>query len=94
MTKNGFGRDDARQVFQNSAAQLLAFRREPPSLVVSESESLSAELFLEDSILLAQVLDRRLLMLVDPPSEDRDEELPWLEDLGHQAILRAVPVGA
>jgi hypothetical protein len=63
-------------------------------LIVGEPESLSAELFLKDSILLAQVLNRRLLMLVDPASENRDEELPWLEDPGHPGILRPIPVPA
>ena len=72
-------------------AESLALRHEPTSLVVSESKSLSAERFFEDPVLLAQVLDCRLLMLVDPASEDRDEELPWLEDLSHPVSLWLIP---
>ena len=36
----------------------------------------SAELFLEAPILLPQVLDRSLLMLVDPPCEDAAQVVP------------------
>jgi hypothetical protein len=41
----------------------------------------------DDSVLLAQILNRGLPVLIDPTSENRDEELPWLKDLNH-AILR------
>jgi hypothetical protein len=48
------------------------------TLSVGEPEPLSAKLFLEDSVLLAQVLNRRLLMLDDPPRKNGEEELPRL----------------
>jgi len=51
-------------------------------------------LFLEDSVFLAQILDRSLLVLADPASENGEEELPWLEDLGNPEILRAIPDSA
>ncbi|TNF80791.1 MAG: hypothetical protein EP299_02400 [Acidobacteria bacterium] len=85
---------DRGNLLQRSPAESLPLGREPPSLVVSEPESLSTELLLEDSILLAQVLDRRVLMLVDPACEDRDKELPWLEDLSHPPSLRLLPSAA
>ena len=44
-----------------------------------------------NSRLLPQVLDRRLLVLVDPASEDRDEELPSLEDLSHPVSVWLIP---
>jgi len=40
-------------------------------------------LFFENSVLLAQILDRSLLVFVDPASENSDEELLWLWDPGH-----------
>jgi hypothetical protein len=92
--KKGAGCDDACQVPQNSAARLLSFCGQPPSLVVSEPKSFSTDLILEDSILLSQVLDRSLLVLVDPASESRDEELRWLEDSRHSGIPGAIPLSA
>ena len=70
--------------------ELLAFRRKPTSLIVGQPEPPITELFLKYSNLLPQVLNRRLLMLVDPTSKDADEELPRLEDLGHRASLRVI----
>jgi hypothetical protein len=70
--------DNRGHLFQGSSAQSFAFSCESPPLIVGEPESLPAELLLEDSILFAQIFNRGLLMLVDPASEDRDEELPWL----------------
>ena len=55
-----------------------------------EPEPLSAELVLEDSILLAQIFNRGLLVLVDPTGKDADEELPWLKDPVHLGILRSI----
>jgi hypothetical protein len=41
--KNGVGHDDARQVTQDSAAQLRSFRVESPTLIVGQEEALSTE---------------------------------------------------
>jgi hypothetical protein len=87
--KYGVGCDDGGNLLQRFPAESLALGCESSSLVVGEPESLPAELFLEDSILFAQILNRGLLMLVDLASEDRDEELPWLKDPGHPGILRS-----
>ena len=46
---------------------------------------------LQDTVLLAQIINRRLLVLVDSVSEDRDQELPWLEDLGHPVSSWLIP---
>jgi len=70
--------DQVGDLFQGFPAERLAVGRESSTLVVSEPEPLPAELFLEAPVLLAQIFNRRLLVLVDPASEDRDEELPWL----------------
>lgn len=81
--------DDCSDLFQRHPAESLALGRESTRLSVCEPESLSAELLLEDSILLAQIPNFGLLVLVDPASKDRDEELPWLKDPGHPGILRS-----
>ena len=62
--------------------------------VVSQPEPSIAELFLENPVHFSQILNRGLLMLVDPTSKDADEELPWLEDLSHLGILGAISVCA
>jgi hypothetical protein len=88
------GCDDRGNLLQRSPAQNLALRRESTPLIVGQPEPSPAELFFEDPVLLAQLINRRLLMLVDPASEDRDEELPWLEDLSHPPSLRRLPSAA
>jgi hypothetical protein len=92
--KDCVGCNDAGDLAEDPSAELLPLRREPPSLVVGEPEPLSAELLFEDPVLFAQIIDRRLLVFVDPASEDRDEELPWLEDLSHPPSLRLLPSAA
>jgi len=69
-------------------AQHLSFRRESTPLIVGQPKPFVSELFPQNSVFLSQVLDRYLLVLVDPTRENADEELPGLQDLGHPAILR------
>jgi hypothetical protein len=57
------------------ATESLAFGRETPALVVRETEALAAKLFLEDSVLLDEVLDDLRLVAVDPARERGEEEL-------------------
>ena len=78
----GVGCDDGRDPSQQSAAQYLAPRGQAAPLVIGEPEALAMELFLEDSILLDQVVDRLRLMPVDPASE-RDEEQLERKEFGH-----------
>jgi hypothetical protein len=42
---------------------------------------------LEDSVLLAEVLDDRILLAADPASQDGNEDLPGLKDGGHPSIV-------
>nr|MBP7149086.1 hypothetical protein [Acidobacteriota bacterium] len=46
------------------------------SLLVGEAEPLSTELFPEDAVLLAQVIDRRLLLTLDPAGKGEEQRWP------------------
>ena len=49
--------------------------RESSTLVIGESKSSAAELFLQDAVLLNEVFDGLGLVAVDPAGEGRQEEL-------------------
>ncbi len=51
------GRDDGCNFIQEFTSEDLAFGGDPSALIVGESESLSSELFLEDAVLFAEVVD-------------------------------------
>ena len=52
-----------------------------------QPESPATELLLEDSILLSEILDDRVLLTADPTSERCNKDLPGLEDGGHPSIV-------
>ena len=56
-------------------------------LIVGQSKSSATELSLQNSILLAEVLDDRILLVGDPAGQGGDEDLPRLEDDGHRLIV-------
>ena len=62
---------------QEPSAQQLALRREAASLIVRQPEPSTAELLLEDTVLLDRVLDRPLLLPVDPSGDRQDECAQW-----------------
>jgi len=49
-----------------SSAEYLAEHGQPPALVVGQFETLSAELLLQDAVLLAEVPDGGILLAGDP----------------------------
>jgi hypothetical protein len=51
--------------------------REAPSLIVVEPKPSATELFFQDSILFAKVVNGELLLLVHPSDEQEPE---WVED--------------
>ncbi len=53
----------------------LPFGRKAPSLVVGQPQALALELFLENAVLLAEVVDCLGLLPVDPAGKRREEEL-------------------
>ena len=62
-----------------SGAGSIPFRAQPESLV--------PELLLEDSVLLAEKVDDRILLTSDPPGHGSHENLPGLEHRRHLEIV-------
>ena len=65
---------------------MLALGSEAPTLVIVEAETLPTELFLEDAVLLDEVVDRLGLLAVDPACEGGEEELKR-EEFGHCTLI-------
>jgi hypothetical protein len=74
-TKNRIGRDYRRHLEQNLATEPRSEDRQPPPFVVGQPHALVVELCLQDSVLVAQVLDDLGLAALEPPDEKRDEQL-------------------
>ncbi len=62
--------------FQHAPAESLSLHGQPTPFAVGEAKTPPAELSLQDTVLLNQVVDDLLLMVVDPASDGEDEELP------------------
>ena len=60
---------DFSNIFQDSAACSLGLRGEPPTLIVIETKSSAAKLFLEYAILLPKIVNGELLLLIDPSGQ-------------------------
>ena len=82
--QDGVRGDNAGEPRKHLAPELLAAHRKPSPLRIGESDSFAAKLFSEHPVLLSQVVDRVLLLAVEPPRRGQDEEL---ESLGHPASL-------
>jgi len=56
-------------------------------LTVGQAESSATELLLEDAVLLAEVLDDRILLAADPAGKGGNEDLSGLKDGGRSLIV-------
>lgn len=54
--------------------------------LVSPSQ-VRAHLLLQDAVLLDEVLERPLLMAIEPAGEGREQELEWLGERRHAGML-------
>jgi len=54
---------------------------------VGESDPPFPEVFVKDAVFFPEVVDRGLLMAVDPASEGREQNLPGLKDVRHERIV-------
>ena len=70
------GRDQACDLLQAIPAQHSRFRRKTPPLLIGEAQSASTHVLPENAILFFQVIDRILLIPVDPAGDGHDEQLP------------------
>ncbi len=50
-------------------------------------DGVGAELLLEDSVLLSEVFDDRILLTADPSGQGGNKDLPGLVDDGHRRIV-------
>ena len=68
-------------------ADSLARNRQPPSLVIGQTDPSVTELFEKYSVLLPQEVYRRLLVSIDPACERGEADLPGLKGVGHGQIV-------
>ena len=69
------GRDDRRDLVENTTTEDLAPRRKPAALVVGPSKASIVELLLEPAVLFDEILDGRGLVAIDPGGEGCQESL-------------------
>jgi hypothetical protein len=70
-----------------TTAEDLAFHGEAASLIVSQAQSSGTVHRAEDSVLLEQVVDDRLLVSMDPAGEQQEEERERGRQLAHDWSL-------
>ena len=73
-TQDGVGCHDAGDGREAATAEDLAFHGETASLVVGEAQSSGTVHRAEDTVLLEQVVNDRLLVSIDPAGEQQEEE--------------------
>jgi hypothetical protein len=86
-TKDGVGSDERSNFGEGPSSNGLAADGESASLRVGQSESSATELLLEDSILLSEIFDDRILLAAHPAGQGGDEDLPRLEYRRHPPIV-------
>jgi len=85
--EDGVGSDERRNFGKGTSTDGFASHGQSPSLIVGQPESFATELLLEDSVLLAEILDDRVLLTGHPTGERGHKDLPGLEDGGHRSIV-------
>ena len=75
--------DDRGQFVEGFAAERLALEGQAAALVIVQENATLAEFFSQHLILSQQILDRVLLVSVDPTGQDEKQELPGLEHEVH-----------
>jgi hypothetical protein len=86
-TKDGVRCDERGDFGEDASSDGLAPHGQSASLVVGQPEASATELLLEDSVLLAEIFDDRILLTGDPAGQGDDEDLPGLKDGGHPLIV-------
>lgn len=92
--EDGVGGDDGADLGEQPAAEGLATHRETPPLIVAEPQPPAAELLAEHPVRFAQILDRSLLAIAEPPGEDRGEELKGWVHRARVPMARTIAVPA
>ncbi len=86
-TKDGVGSDKRSNFGEGASSDGFTSNRESAALSVGQPESPVPELLREDSVLLSEVFDDRILLSGDPTGHGGDEDLPGLKDNGHRLIV-------
>ncbi len=86
-TKDSVRRNERSNFGEGASPDCLAADSKTATLIIGQAELLATELLLEDSVLLAEVLDDRILLAADPASHGGNEDLPGLKDGGHPSIV-------
>jgi hypothetical protein len=74
-SKESIGSHQGLDLGEPFSADLLGLRGETPALLIGESQSFSAYLLPQRSILLLEIIDDLLLMATDSAGEDQHQEL-------------------
>ncbi len=83
LAQERIGPDDSGQSAESFATEDPTLNGQTSTLVVIEQDSTLAEVFSQHLILSQQILDRVLLVSVDPTGQDEKKELPGLEHEVH-----------
>ena len=75
--------EQSANLFEQLTTQDFTTDGKPASLIIVEQDSLLAQLFFQDLILDSQVVDRFLLLPIDPASENEKVQLPGLKNEIH-----------
>jgi len=86
-TEDNVGSDERGDLGKRASADGLASHDQSASLIVCQAESSATELLLENAILLAEILNDRILLAADPARKSGDQYLPGLKDDGHPGIV-------
>ena len=86
LGQKGGGCDDSRNLLQPAQTDGFGFGSQPTALVIVEPGPF-AQLFLEDSDLLLEVLNNVLLVAVDPTGETKQKKLKMV----HPDMVEAPP---
>jgi hypothetical protein len=82
-TEDSVGRDERGKFGEGASPDGFSPDRKPATLIVGQAESPATELLLQDAILLAEILDDRILLATNPAGQGGNEDLPRLEHRRH-----------
>ncbi len=86
-TENSVGGDERSNLGEGASPDGLAANRKPATLIIGQPESSATELLLENSVLLAEIINDGFLVSIDPAGQGSDEDLPGVKDGGHRLIV-------
>ena len=86
--QQSLGRHNCRHSGQGTPAKPLRFRGQPTALVIRETKSAASELFAQDPVLLAQIVDRLLMLVIHPARDQDDHESERIENAHRSTLSR------